>query len=240
MGRTRNGSYAEYTCVRASNVFPLESALAWADLAAIPESYATAWTCLFENLALGAGQVLLIRGATSALGQAALNHAADAGATVLATTRSAQKVALLRALGAHGVLVDDGALAGAIRERYPNGIDCVLDLVGNSTLSDSLRSLRKGGRLCLAGFLGGGAPLDGFDPILGMPGWVHLSSFASAFTYGAPDYPLAAIPMQRIVEKAASGAYKAKPAHVFPFAQLADAHRLMESYAAHGKVVVTH
>jgi NADPH:quinone reductase-like Zn-dependent oxidoreductase len=111
--------------------------------------------------------------------------------------------------------------------------------VGNSTLHDSLRSLKKGGRLCLAGFLGGGAPLEAFDPILGMPGGVHLSSFASAFTYGAPEYPLAAIPMQRIVEKVASGTYKAEPTQVFPFEQLADAHRLMESYAANGKVVVT-
>jgi len=60
MGRTRNGSYAEYTCVPLQNVFPLETDLDWATLAAIPESYATAWSCLFANLRITAGQVLFV------------------------------------------------------------------------------------------------------------------------------------------------------------------------------------
>src|SRR5882724_9050500 len=72
MGRTRNGSYAEYTCVPATNVFALDTDLDWAELAAIPESYATAWSCLIHSLHLEKEQVLLVRGATSALGQAAL------------------------------------------------------------------------------------------------------------------------------------------------------------------------
>jgi NADPH:quinone reductase-like Zn-dependent oxidoreductase len=238
MARTRDGSYAEYTCVPMTNVFHLDTTLSWADLAAIPESYATAWTCLFENLKLTPGQLLLIRGATSALGQAALNIAADTGATILATTRSAAKSALLLELGATGVLIDNGSLAEAIRKRYPDGIDGALDLVGNSTLRDSLRSLKKGGRLCLAGFLGGGEPVEAFNPILDMPSGVDLNTFASAFTYGTPDFPLTDIPMQGIVDKVANGTYKAKPVKVFPFEQLADAHRLMESDEAGGKIVV--
>ena len=88
MGRTINGSYAEYTSVPVSNVVAIESELSWAELAAIPESYATAWTCLHRNLELKSGQTLVLRGATSALGQAALNIAAHAGANVIATTRN--------------------------------------------------------------------------------------------------------------------------------------------------------
>jgi NADPH:quinone reductase-like Zn-dependent oxidoreductase len=91
LGRTRNGSYAEYTCVPSTNIFRLETKLPWEELAAIPESYATAWSCLFENLRLAKGQVLVVRGGTSALGQAALNIAVDTGATVLASTRSEVK-----------------------------------------------------------------------------------------------------------------------------------------------------
>ena len=238
MGRNRNGSYAEYTCVPLGNVFCLETTLPWADLATIPESYATAWTCLFENVRLVQGHVLLIRGATSALGQAAVNIAVEAGATVLATTRSAQKSGVLTALGAHSVLVDDGALAAAVRDRYPRGIDGVLDLIGNSALRDSLRSLKKGGRLCQAGFLGGDAPVEGFNPMLDLPSGVDLNFLASAFVFGTPEYPLAHIPMQRIVDKVADGTYQAKPARVFPFERLADAHRLMESDEANGKIVV--
>jgi NADPH:quinone reductase-like Zn-dependent oxidoreductase len=86
LGRTINGSYAEYTRAPATNVASIESNLPWEDLAAIPESYATAWTCLFRNLELTKGQKLVIRGAMSSLGQAALNLSVNAGAEIIATT----------------------------------------------------------------------------------------------------------------------------------------------------------
>src|ERR1700741_1726097 len=100
LGRTINGSYAEYTRAPALNVALIESNLPWDELAAIPETYATAWTCLFRNLALTEGQVLVIRGATSSFGQAAINLAVNAGATVIATTRNPARAAMLEALGA--------------------------------------------------------------------------------------------------------------------------------------------
>jgi NADPH2:quinone reductase len=87
MGRTINGSYAEYTCPPVSNVVPIKTDLPWEEFAVIPESYATAWTCLNRNLEIKKGQTLVVRGATSALGRAALNIAADAGAHIIATTR---------------------------------------------------------------------------------------------------------------------------------------------------------
>src|SRR5215468_10760292 len=79
LGRTINGSYAEYTRVPVANVAVIESSLSWAELAAIPESYATAWTCLFRNLEIAKDQTLVIRGATSSLGQAALKMSVHAG-----------------------------------------------------------------------------------------------------------------------------------------------------------------
>src|SRR5215471_12740906 len=88
MGRTRNGSYAELVTVPTSNVTPVSTSLPWTDLVALPEVYATAWAGLYQNLDLRPGQSVLVRGATSALGQAAVNVAADGGATVIATTRS--------------------------------------------------------------------------------------------------------------------------------------------------------
>src|SRR5882724_10860405 len=142
MGRIIDGSYAEFTRVPAANVVPLESALPWAELAALPESYATAWTCLHRNLAIAAGQTLLVRGATSALGQAAVNIAAHAGARVIATTRSEARFPTLQAIGAQTTLVDGPDLSQRIRQRHPGGIDAVLDLVGNSTILDSLAAVR--------------------------------------------------------------------------------------------------
>lgn len=239
MGRTIDGSYAEMTRVPAANVAALATSLPWEDLAAIPESYATAWSCLHGNLAIAAGQTLVIRAAASALGQAALNIAADAGLRVIATTRTAARRPTLEALGATEVMIEAADLSRRVRERYPGGVDAVLDIIGNSTILDSLAMARRYGRVCLAGLLDHAGPIEAFNPLFQMPfGGVHFSSFASAFTYGSPDYPLTEVPLQAIVDRVASGRYKAKPARVFRFDEIQQAHRLTEANQANGKVVV--
>jgi NADPH:quinone reductase-like Zn-dependent oxidoreductase len=237
MGRTINGSYAQYTRVPATNVMPIETDLPWEQLAAIPESYATAWRCLHGNLHLQPGQILLVRGATSALGQAALNIAAHAGATVIATTRDLGKTQLLERLGAVCVLKEGPGLSAKLKERHPRGVDAVLDIVGNSSLLDSLAATRADGRVCTAGFLGGADPIAAFDPLSHIPSGVQLSFFAS-FMFGTPAFPLLEVPLQRMVEHAASGAYRALPAKVFGFEEIQDAHRLMDAHQANGKIVV--
>jgi NADPH:quinone reductase-like Zn-dependent oxidoreductase len=236
MGRTRNGSYAEYTCVPLQNVYALETNLDWATLAAIPESYATAWSCLFANLRITAGQELFVRGGTSALGQAAINIARQEGVTVLTSTRSESKVALLTDLGATRVLIENGNLSEGVRAFAPDGIDGVLDLIGNSTLLDSLRMARKGGRVCVAGFLGSIEPVT-YNWLTDMPFGVDLNAFASLL-FGTKDFPHSDVPMQRIVDRVADGTYKARPVKIFPFDHIPDAHRLMESNGANGKIVV--
>jgi NADPH2:quinone reductase len=237
MGRSIDGSYAELASVPASNVAAIETDLPWEELAAIPESYATAWTSLHGNLSLAAGQTVAIRGATSALGQAAVNIAAQAGARVIATTRQASRASMLEALGAKEVLLESPQLAARVRERHPGGIDAVLDIVGNTTVLDSLAMVRRGGRVCLVGFLGGGGPL-GLEPVFQMPSGTHFSVFASALVTGSPEFPLAEIPFQAIVDRVAAGTYKAKPAQVFRFEDIQEAHRALESGGANGKIVV--
>src|SRR5437660_248868 len=117
MGRTINGSYAEYTRVPAANVASIESNLLWEDLAALPESYATAWTCLFRNLEIVEGQTLVIRGAMSSFGQAALNMAVNAGAHVIATARNQDRFPKLETLGARRVEIEGPDLSERIPER---------------------------------------------------------------------------------------------------------------------------
>jgi NADPH:quinone reductase len=210
---------------------PFESDLPWEELGAIPESFATG------NLALAEGQTLVIRGATSALGQAALNIAAHAGARIIATTRNPNRATKMQELGARHVVLDGPGLARRVRELHPQGVDAVFELVGNSTLLDSLGMVRRGGRLCEAGWLGGLAPVASFNPLLQMPSGVHFSLFGS-FMFGTPEFPLSEIPVQTIVDRVASGAYNAKPAKVFRFEGIQEAHRLMESNQANGKIVV--
>ena len=237
MGRNINGSYAELVAVPRSNVVAVDTALSWEDLAAVPESYATAWTSVMGILRLTAGQVIAIRGATSALGQAAVNIAAEIGARVIATTRRNSRTLELESLGAKEVQLESPELAKHVRERYPQGIDAVLDIVGNTTVLDSLGMLRRGGHVCLVGFLAGGGPVT-LEPVFQIPSGRQLSVFASALVTGTSEFPLAEIPFQKIVDRVAAGTYRARPAKVFRFEDIRDAHRLMESGEAGGKIVV--
>ncbi|MGW6691538.1 zinc-binding dehydrogenase [Streptomyces sp. NPDC054961] len=237
MGRTRNGSYAELVTVPAANVVAANSSLGWAELAAVPEVYATAWSGLFGNLDLRPGERVLVRGATSSLGQAAVNLASDHGARVLATTRNPAHAPLLKELGAEDVLIDDGGLAEQVN-RSGYVIDAVFDLIGNSVLRDSLATVRPRGRVCQLGFLGGFDPVRDFNPIADLPTGVQLSFFGSAFVLGSPDFPLADVPLDAIYAKVESGALPAGPVRIFRFDEIVEAHRVMEAGEALGKMAV--
>jgi NADPH:quinone reductase-like Zn-dependent oxidoreductase len=115
----------------------------------------------------------------------------------------------------------------------------VLDLVGNSTILDSLAMLRRGGRACLAGWLGGLAPIADFNPLLQMASGVYLTFFGS-FVFGTPGFPLSDVPLQKIAEDVAAGRLSAKPSRVFGFDEIHEAHRVMEANQAGGKMVVVH
>jgi NADPH:quinone reductase len=238
MARERNGSYAELVTVPATNVVPVSTTLSWPALAAIPEVYATAWTALHGNLAIAPGELVLIRGATSSVGQAAVNLAADHGSRVIATTRVQERAERLLELGADEVLIDDGALAAQVRRTYPEGADAVLDLIGNSVLRDSLCSVREKGRVCQVGFLGGLEPVVDFNPLADLPSGVQLSTFASAFVLGDEHFPTTDVPFQEIIDKADQGVFAAQPARVFGFEEIVEAHRVMDSGQAGGKLVV--
>jgi NADPH2:quinone reductase len=237
LGRTINGSYAQYTRVPVSNVALIEADLPWAELAAIPETYATAWTCLFRNLEIMKGQLLVIRGATSSFGQAALKLAVNAGVRVIATTRSRDRFALLEKLGAERCEIERADLSKFVAEARQ--IDAVLDLVGNSVVLDSLAMLRRGGRSCLAGWLGGLDPIPNFNPLLQMPSGVYLTFFGS-FVFGTPGFPLSDVPLQQIAADAAAGRLDVKPVRIFRFEEIREAHRVMEANEASGKMVVVH
>jgi NADPH:quinone reductase-like Zn-dependent oxidoreductase len=240
MGRLMNGSYAEMTRIAATNVVPLFSNLPWEELAAIPESYATAWSALCGNLAISPGQTLVVRGAGSALGQAAINIASEMGVRVIATTRNANgRLQALEGLGAKQVLREQAGLSKRIREIHPKGVDAVLDIIGNSTVLDSLAMARRGGRVCVVGLLDHVESIGNFNPMFQMPHTgVHFSSFVS-WSFGTPECPLSDIPFQTIIDRVADGAYKAKPARVLRFEDIQEAHRLLETNEVGGKIVVS-
>ena len=161
--------------------------------------------------------------------------AVNAGAKVIATTRSRNRFSMVEALGAVRGEVEGPDLSQRIAET--GKIDAVLDLVGNSTILDSLAMLRRGGRACLAGWLGGLAPITDFNPLAQMASGVYLTFFAS-FVFGRPGFPLADVPLQAIAADVEAGRYAAKPSRVFRFEDIGEAHRVMESNEANGKMVV--
>lgn len=237
MGRTRNGSYAEFTSISSNNIFPIETSLSWAEFAAIPESYATAWSCLHENMHIDEGATVLIRGGTSALGQAAINIASNIhNVTVLSSTRSIDNAVLLKEIGCSEVFIENKNLSADILKRHPKGVDAVMDIVGNTTILDSIKVVKKSGYVCNAGFLGGGDPIL-FNPLTDMEPSVNLNFFAS-YMLGEESFPLSNIPMQTIIRNAEAGMYKIKPAKVLNLEEVSQAHLLMESNLAHGKIVI--
>ena len=228
MGRMWDGSYAEYCLVRADHLFsiPEEAAgLPWATLAAIPETFFTAWGSLFECLRLEAKDTLLVRGASSGLGYAAIQIAHALGARVLATTHRERYVELLEGFGADEVVLDDGSLADAgVRATK------VLELIGPRTVRDSLRCLEHGGICCDTGILGGEFTLEGFDPIKEIPNGCYLTGFFS-------NYPTQET-MDEIFRFVASEALEPFVAQVFDFDHLVDALALQDEGGFQGKLVI--
>lgn len=235
MGRNRPGGYAEFVNVPVSNVIRVDTAMSWENLAALPEVYCTAYTCLFTILGLHRGEILLIRGATSTLGQAALNLAVSAGAAVTATTRQEARFSALKKMGAADTKQESKDLESQFGQS-PR-FDKVLNLIGNSVLLESIRLTRPGGRMLQAGWLGGLDPVPDFNPMLQMEPGVHFSLFHSK-VLGSPDFPLSRIPFQDIVRRIDAGEWEAKPARVFEVGEQKEAHEMLDSQAAGGKIVV--
>ncbi len=174
MGRSFNGSYAEYALLPERIVFTVDSGLPWEALGAVPETYFTAWGSLFECLCLTAEDTLLIRGATCALGYASMQIAKALGCRVVATTHRESKLALIA--DADEAVLDSGKLTGRI-----HGVTKALDLIGPRNLKDTLTAVEKGGIVCQTGILGGVYALNGFDPIKDIPNGVYLTGFFSNY-----------------------------------------------------------
>jgi NADPH:quinone reductase-like Zn-dependent oxidoreductase len=174
MGRSFNGSYAEYALLPAHHVFAVNSNLSWTELAAATETYFTAWGSLFECLDIKSSDTLLIRGATCALGYAAISLAKALGCKVIATTHKEEKLGLLK--DADKAIIDNGKLSN----DFCN-ITKALELVGPKTLGDTLLCMKKGGIVCNTGILGGEYTLNNFDPIKDIPNGVYLTGFFSNY-----------------------------------------------------------
>jgi len=232
MGRNFDGSYAEYTLVPHACIFPITSRLPWERLAALPEMLQTTHGSLHTGLEIERAKSILIRGGTSSIGMAALALAKNAGMHVATTSRNASNVDLLTKAGADEVWIDDGSLANQIRNRGHQRYDRVLELIGTTTLMDSLRCVAAGGIVCMTGILGGEWILDHFEPMREIPTGVKLTA------YSGESSDISVEQLQQYVEWVEQGKLMIQTGPVFKFEDLPKAHELMDANKAGGKIVV--
>ncbi len=225
MGRSFNGSYAEYALLPVHHVFPVESRLSWTDMAAIPETYFTAWGSLFQCLRLTSEDVLLVRGATCALGYVAIQLAKALGCKVIGTTHRQSKMGLLVSSGCDECILDEGSLRGKV-----HGVTKALELIGIRTVQDTMMSVEQGAIVCNTGVLGRVYEWNHFDPIKDIPNGVCLTGFYS-------NYPTRAM-MQDIFDFIDAHDLKPLVGDVYDFEDIREACIALDSGKVNGKIIV--
>ncbi len=235
---TRHGGYAEYITVNSNNVVAIDSDLSYEKLAALPEAYLTVWGALDKNIQIAAGETLLVRGATSSIGLTAVTYAKLRGLTVIATTRNPGSIDKLKSMGADHVVIDDGSIHEQIKAIVPEGVNNALEIVGAATLKDTLKSIQPWGHVVVVGLLSGPPVLESFNLMGDLPGTVKLSFFSSGIL-GTEALPLKECPLNSIAEQVASGSIPGTIAKTFNIEEIQEAHRLLDSGGANGKIVVS-
>jgi NADPH2:quinone reductase len=232
------GGYAEYCVAPAPQCLPIPSGLDELTAAAIPETYFTVWTNVFQRARLQPGERLLVHGGTSGIGTTAIQLARAFGATVYATAGADDKTAACERLGAErGINYRTADFVQAIRDLTGGrGVDVILDIVGGDYLSRNLECLAMDGRLVQIGTMGGVKSQVNLWPVmqrrLTLTG--SLLRPRSVEEKGAIARELE----ERVWPLLAAGQVKPVVDRVLPLDQAADAHRRLEAGEVIGKIVL--
>lgn len=238
-GLANGGGYAEYCAVPESQCLPWPGGYDAVRAAALPETHFTVWANLFQAGALGAGKTALVHGGTSGIGVTAIQLGKAFDATVYATAGSEEKCAACLRLGADAAInyrTQDFA-AEIRRLTGGRGVDVILDMVGAGYFNRNLASLARDGRLVLIAFLQG-AKVEECDltPIMTKRLVVTGSTLRPRTT--AEKAAIAAELRERVWPLLDAGRCAPVIHAVYPLADVVGAHRLMESSAHVGKIVL--
>ena len=230
------GGYAEYCTAPAGQCLPIPDGYDLRRAAALPETFFTVWSNVFERGQLKAGESLLVHGGSSGIGSTAIQLAAARGATVYATAGSAEKCRFCEDLGAHRAInYRDEDFAAVMKEV--GGVDVVLDMVGGDYAQKNINSLRPDGRLVIIGFLGGPKTADfNFTKIMTQRLTVTGSTLRPRSA--ADKAAIATTLADQVWPLLVDGAIAPVIAQVFDLDQAAEAHRLMESSTHMGKILL--
>lgn len=232
MGRTIDGGYADYTVVPSSSCVPFASSLDWATIGAVPQMLQTAYGSLTIGMDVEPSETILVRGGTSSIGMATTVLAKDRDMTVIATTRTADKVGALEEIGVDHVVIDGGSIAAEVRAIVAEGVAGALELVGTPTLRDTLRCTRVGGVVCFTGMLSNVWTVDDFYPIEYIPTGVRLTA------YGGEASNLPSFVLQEYLDAVAAGRLQVPVHKIYSMEDIQQAHADMEANVAAGKLVV--
>ena len=233
------GGYAEFALAPEGQCMVIPKGVSLTDAAGLPEVFCTVWTNMMDRCGLQAGESVLIQGGTSGIGHAAISLASACGATVFATARTDEKCAAMRRFGAHHPInYSHQDFAEVCRtETDGRGVDVIIDIIGGDYLPKEVELLAHGGRLMLINLRGGKVAEVDF-------GHVHAKHLTIT---GARLRP------RSIAEKSAicrsledqvwplfeQGRIAPETCAVFSFAEVSEAHRLMESSQHIGKIILT-
>jgi len=234
------GGYAEFCRAPAGQCLPWPAGYDAVRAAAVPETFFTVWANLFDIGHLSAGETVLIHGGSSGIGTTAIQLARAFGARVFATAGSAEKCAACVSLGAEAAInyKDEDFVARVRTLTDKRGVDVVLDMVGGPYLARNVAALAKDGRLVVVAVQGGGRDPD-FDLRHVMVKRLTITGSTMRPRSAAEKAAIGASLLERVWPLLEAGSCAPVIHGVFPLEQVADAHRLMESSAHIGKIVLT-
>jgi putative PIG3 family NAD(P)H quinone oxidoreductase len=232
------GGYAEYAVAAAPLCLPIPGNMTMVEAAAVPETFFTVWTNLFDRGGCKAGETVLVHGGTSGIGTTAIQLAAAWGAKVYATAGSADKARFCERLGAvRGIDYHTEDFVAVVREATGGrGVDLILDIVGANYLSRNLEAAAVEGRVVVISLMSGAKTEINLSVILSKR--LTLTGSTLRIRSVAQKALVADSVRRNVWPLLAEGRVKPVINATFPLAQAADAHRLMESSKHIGKIVL--
>lgn len=232
------GGYAEYCNAPAEQCLPIPAGLTAVEAAALPETFFTVWSNVFDRARLSKGEAFLVHGGSSGIGTTAIQLASALGARVFTTAGSAEKVAACEKLGAERAINyrEEDFVEVVKQATDGKGVDVVLDMVGGDYIARDIKALAPDGRLVFIAFLGGSKAEIDFLPIM----LKRLTVTGS--TLRARDVAFKAAIAGKLRETVwpliEAGRVKPLIHKTFPLTEASEAHALMESSAHIGKIVL--
>jgi NADPH2:quinone reductase len=233
------GGYAEYCKVPAGHALPIPGGLSMVEAAAVPETFFTVWTNVFDRCGLKRGERFLVHGGTSGIGTTAIQLAKAFGAEVFTTVGSDEKAEAVRKLGAdHAINYKDQAFEKVVLEiTGGEGIDVILDMVGGDYVERNWKAAAVEGRICQIATLNGIAENVNFSRLMVK----RLTHTGSTLRPRSDDFKtaIAASLEEKVWPMIESGKVGPVMDSTFPLAEAAEAHRRMEGSGHIGKIVLT-